>query len=261
MNWSELPATLPQYQILLTCEVGSGAHGIAKAGRDDEDVMGVCVEAMRDAFGLGSTFEQIIHRTAAVREGRHDAPSQPGDLDLTIYSLRKWCRLALDGNPTVLLLLWAPYQTINPEGMELRALADHFASRLAGKRFLGYLQAQRQRLLGERGQRNVNRRDLVERFGFDTKYAGHMLRLGYQGVEFMESGRLTLPMKEPERGRVLAVRAGEVLLNDVLNETGDVERRLKDLLDTSPLPPTPDREGVERWMVDIYREHWEKGPL
>ena len=112
------------------------------------------------------------------------------------------------------------------------------------------------RLLGERGQKNVNRRELVEQFGYDTKYAGHMLRLGYQGVEFMETGRFTLPMRERERTRVMAVRRGEVDINAVLTETGELEARLKDLLDTSPLPEKPDTAAVEAWMVETYLEKW-----
>ena len=36
------------------------------------------------------------------------ARSGAGDLDLVIYSLRKWARLAAQGNPTVLLLLFVP---------------------------------------------------------------------------------------------------------------------------------------------------------
>ena len=130
------------------------------------------------------------------------ARSQAGDLDLTIYSLRKWARLALQGNPTVLLLLYLPDEAIvirTTAGDRLRGLASAFASKHAGKRFLGYLEAQLQRLVGERGQRDVNRFELVEEFGYDTKYAMHMLRLGHQGVEFLESGRLFLPMREPVR--------------------------------------------------------------
>ena len=218
--------------------------------------MGVCLESLSAAFGLHGTFEQFIYRTAAEREGRHDAPSQPGDLDLVVYSLRKWCRLALAGNPTVLLLLYAQPITATEMGEQLRGLAGCFSSRLAGKAFLSYLHAQRQRLTGERGQKNVNRRDLAERFGYDTKYASHMLRLGYQGVEFMETGALQLPMRDPERARVLAVRAGLATLQEVLTETGDVERRLKDLLDTSALPRHPDTESIEKFMLRAYREQW-----
>ena len=243
---------------LLRVEVGSGVHGIAQEGRDDRDEMGVCLEPYELAQGLTGTFEQHIHRDAAVRDGRHDAPSMPGDLDLTIYSLRKWCRLALKGNPTVLTLLFSPtiVGKADPRGMTLRSMAPLFASKQAGAAFLGYLQAQRQRLLGERGQKNVNRRDLVEKYGFDTKYAGHMLRLGYQGIEFMQTGKLTLPMPEPQRARVIAVRQGRVMLGEVLTETGQVEQELADLQTTSPLPERANTAAVEDWMLETYHEHW-----
>src|SRR2546423_1793482 len=77
----------------------------------------------------------------------------------------------------------------------------------------GCLPAQKQAMLGQRGGHRPTRPELVEAHGHDTKFAGHVLRLGYQGVEFLESGRITLPMPEPQRQRVLAVRRGEVPLN------------------------------------------------
>jgi uncharacterized protein len=130
-------------------------------------------------------------------------------------------------------------------GQQLQKLAPAFASRRAGKRFLGYLQAQRQRLIGERGQRDVNRTGLVKQFGDDTKYAMHMLRLGHQGVEFLESGRLSLPMREPVRTHLMDVRRGRSNLPGVLQECTDLELRLSELLDSSPLPPYPDLRTVE----------------
>lgn len=244
---------------ILRCEVGSGLHGIADGTPNDRDEMGVCLEPYQAHCGLSWRFEQHIYRTAAAREGRHDAPSQPGDLDLTVYSLWKWARLAMDGNPSVLLLLFAPEtHTVqcNAIGQHLRELAPAFATKRAGQRFLGYLQQQRQRLLGERGQKNVNRRDLVERFGYDTKYAGHMLRLGMQGIEYLETGRMALPMPEPSRSRVLDVRQGKADINDVLTEAGLLERHLKDLITSSPLPDDPDTERIESWVRRTYWHHW-----
>ena len=47
--------------------------------------MGVCVEPMQDAMALWSPFEQFTYRSAAEREGRDNARSTAGDLDLTIY--------------------------------------------------------------------------------------------------------------------------------------------------------------------------------
>lgn len=189
------------------------------------------------------------------------ARSQAGDLDLTVYSLRKWARLALQGNPTVLLLLYLPETALvsrTSAGKQLQELAPAFASRHAGRRFLGYLEAQRQRLVGQRGQRDVNRRELIEKYGYDTKYAMHMLRLGHQGVEFMETGRLTLPMKEPVRSHLMATRVGTRNLPEIMTECTELELKLGRLLETSPLPPQPDLRAVETFVMDTYTEAWEK---
>ena len=89
--------------------VGSTVHGLnVNDGIEDRDEMGICVEPLEEAMALWAPFEQFIYRSAAEREGREDARSIAGDLDLTIYSLRKWMRLALKGNPTILLLLFTP---------------------------------------------------------------------------------------------------------------------------------------------------------
>jgi len=238
--------------------VGSTVHGLVLGGTDDRDEMGVCIEPRRYVLGFGK-FEQWVYRSAAEREGDQGARSQAGDLDLTIYSLRKWTRLALQGNPTVLLLLYLPDDAIvirTSVGLELQKLASSFASKRAGKRFLGYLEAQRQRLVGERGQRDINRTELVEKFGYDTKYAMHMLRLGHQGVEFLESGRLSLPMREPVCSHLMDVRCGRSTIADVLEECKELELRLVELLDSSTLSPEPDWETVERFVMDTYESSW-----
>jgi hypothetical protein len=177
-----------------------------------------------------------------------------------VHSLRKFSRLALKGNPTVLLLLFVPPEQLivrTPLGDELQALAPAFVSRKAGQAFLGYLSAQKQRLLGERGQKRVKRPDLEEAHGYDTKYAMHMLRLGCQGRELLETGRLSLPMREEERRRVFAVRLGEMPFHDLLAEIGLLEQELADLMKTSPLPAEPDTDAVDSFLTRAYRLWWD----
>jgi uncharacterized protein len=111
---------------------------------------------------------------------------------------------------------------------------------------------------GERGQMRVNRPELIEQYGFDTKYAGHVLRLGYQGIEFLESGRLTLPMREPERTHVLDVRNGRVSFEDVLAEADDLQHRLEDRLQNSQLPERPDYDRVNKFLAEAYLAWWKR---
>jgi uncharacterized protein len=238
---------------ILRCLVGSGVHGTAVDGQDDRDEMGICIEPPEYVIGL-RRFEQYIYRDQpeGVRSG-------PGDLDLTIYSLRKWTRLALSGNPTVLLPLFVPEEHVlvrTELGEELRRLAPAIVSRQAGGRFLGYLRAQRDSMLGLRGGRHTNRPELVELYGFDTKYAMHMVRLGVQGVELLREGRISLPLAEPWLSWCRALRRGERSKQEALEAAADLERQLVELRETSPLPQWPDRAAVDAWLVDAHQRAW-----
>ncbi|MFY7067025.1 DNA polymerase beta superfamily protein [Nocardiopsis changdeensis] len=241
---------------VLRCQVGSGVHGLGLPGQNDRDEMGICVEPPEYVIGLRG-FEQYMYRSQDdhVRSG-------PGDLDLTVYSLRKWMRLALDGNPTVLLPLFVPEDEIvgiTDTGRDLRSRADRIVSRSAGRRFLGYLRAQRDRLEGTRGGKHTNRPELVEQHGFDTKFAYHMVRLGLQGVELMETGRITLPMPADDREWLLALRRGEHTRAEALARAGELEERLAALCESADLPEEPDTAWADAWLVDAYRRSWDRG--
>jgi uncharacterized protein len=248
---------------ILRATVASTVHGLHHSGQDDRDEMAVFIESPEYLLGLARArgirggqygFEHYVERTKpeGVRSG-------PGDLDLVAYSLRKYVRLALKGHPTILLLLFVPDELVLVKtelGEELRDLRPALLSRRAGHGYLGYLRGQKERLLGTRAQTRVNRPELVEAHGFDTKYAMHAARLGHQGLELLETGRLTLPMPEPERSRVMAIRTGERTFEETIAEIDEVERRLAEALERTPLPPEPDRAAVDRFLVQAYRRAW-----
>lgn len=241
---------------ILRCEVGSTVHGLGVAGTDDRDELGICIEPVEYVIGLRH-FEQFVYRTQPTGER-----SQPGDLDLTIYGLRKFASLALKGNPSILLLFNVPDDKCivrSEVGDEVRRSASLFASKKAGAAFLGYIQQQRQRLVGERGQMNVNRPELVKRYGFDTKYAGHIIRLGFQGIDYMTTGHFPIPMPASQRDLILSVRTGGVSKNEVLTMAGELEAELKEAIDSSPLPDLPDYDAVNDLLVSAYERVWRTG--
>ncbi len=241
---SEFQEIADRYTIL-RCLVGSGLHGTAVDG-DDRDEMGICIEPPEYLVGL-RRFEQYIFRTQP--EGSR---SGAGDLDLVVYSLRKWMSLAVSGNPTVLLPLFVPEEhlvAITGVGEDLRARSGMIISRRAGKRFLGYLRSQRDSLLGKRAGRHTNRPELEEQYGFDTKFAMHMVRLGVQGVELMETGRISLPVPEPWLGWLRDLRQGRHSRDEALEAATELEARIETLVETSPPPERGGREPLARRRI------------
>ncbi|MGL5852288.1 MAG: nucleotidyltransferase domain-containing protein [Phycicoccus sp.] len=242
---------------ILRAEVGSGVHGMAIAGTDDHDEAGVYLEEPAQLLGLASAPGHWVWRTQPM-----GARSGPGDTDLTMYSLRKFMRLAVAGNPTVLIPLFASGRSLlrtTPLGDELRALTPRILSVAAGHRFLGYLDGQRERMTGGgRRSRVPNRPELVERHGYDTKYASHALRLGRQGLELVTTGRLTLPLSDGDLRDCMAVKRGEVGFDEALRLVDRTRARLASLLERGEtvLPAEPGREEVDRWMVTAHQRHW-----
>lgn len=281
---SETARRLAERGQILRVQVGSGVHGTAIGGQDDRDEMGICLEPPQFVTGLARVpagvraettpdgtdaadgtagqpgtvlFEQYQRHTVWDRPGGLANRSGAGDLDVVVYTLRKWCRLALAGNPTVLLVLFVPDEEVvvrDTVGCELVANAHRFVSRLAGDRFLGYLASQRAAMAG--GTPRTNRPELVAAHGYDTKFAMHALRLGVQGVELLRTGRITLPIAEPALSELRAIRRGEVPFPTALRRIDETAAELEELNRSARVPDQPDREWVDAFLHRAHLAYW-----
>ena len=267
---SEEARSIAENGMILRVQVGSGVHGTSIAGQDDRDEMGLCLEPPEFVTGLARVpdgtdgqaprvgFEQYERHTAWDRPGGLANRSGAGDLDVIIYSARKWARLALAGNPTVLLVLFVPDDEVvfrDQAGAELAVNAHRFVSRLAADRYLGYLKGQKAAMTGQPGA-HTNRPELVAVHGYDTKYAMHALRLGLQGAELLTTGRITLPVPEPHRAYLRSIRRGERPLDEVLDAITDAEQQLARLGGNPDIPDQPDRQWVDEWLHRSYLDFW-----
>lgn len=241
--------------LMLRVLVGSGVHGTAIEGTDDRDEMGICVEPPDAVIG-SRQFKHYSYRTQP--EG---VCSGPGDLDLVVYGLRRYAGLATQGNPTVLLPLF-----VNPEhvlyanvfGLELRDQVDLFISKQAAARFKGYLHSQRQGLMGLRsgGTRNQGRADIRAKYGFDSKFAAHMVRLGLQGVELLQTGHITLPIPEPDLTWLRDLRQGKHTKDEALARAAELEHEIEALERTTTLPEHPNYAAIDKWLISVHRRYW-----
>lgn len=239
---------------ILLADCGSKGFGLSLP-TSDNDLKGVCIEDFSANMNLSGKFEQFIEK---VQPSVGEVGGIPySGHDLVIYSLEKFMRLAMAGNPDVTPLLFNRNPAkITPAGAELQALIPKMIHVGWAKRFLGYMESQRQKLMGERGQKRVTRQDLIDKYTYDCKYAYHLLRLGMQGVELMTDGTITIPFTGSNQSYLMDVRNGKVSLNDVLQLAGDLERKLKDLMSGSRWPDEPETAYLEEWMQDTYMDRW-----
>lgn len=243
-------------QILLV-EVGSGAHGTGLPGYEDHDETSVEVETPAQVFAASSMYRQG-QRNRMERTAAPGAKSQPHDTDRQVYGLRSFLALAAKGNPSILMCLWAPVIETTDLGTQLRDMAPAFLGRHLVDPHRGYMRAQTLRLLGLAGNQGhgPHRPELIAKHGYDTKYAMHAARLGYQCDELLRHGRLTLPMVGEVGDWLRAVRRGEVPFEEWWERVLGLDRLLEIWGDSQRGRPGPDLVRIEAWSQEAHRRAW-----
>jgi uncharacterized protein len=231
---------------------GSELHG-AKVGKtDDTDLYGVYVEDPEHALGLDSR-EHFVWSTAG-----DERRNGPDDVDVTLYSLRKWAGMAAKGNATALHFLFAEPKEIAPGSWKkIQAQRELFLSRNSAKQFLGFADDQFKRLTGEKGSGKKGQRpEYIGKYGYDTKAAMHGLRLLYECLELMTHRRITLP--RPEKDLLIGVRSGAWKLERVLAHAKQLSHEVEEAVSNSSLPEKVDQAAISKVVAQVHLEFWKR---
>lgn len=116
---------------------GSHAYGLATP-TSDVDVKGVCIAPMAYHFGFTKSFEQ---QELLAAKGNPE--------DKTVYALDKFARLAANGNPAIIEVLFVDDSDVlvaDEFGERLRAMREQFLSKKARFTFSGYAHDQLKRI-------------------------------------------------------------------------------------------------------------------
>ncbi|MGX2998038.1 nucleotidyltransferase domain-containing protein [Streptomyces sp. JNUCC 64] len=220
----EDPVHLVREHTVYSCVMGSRAFGLATEG-SDTDRRGVYVAPTP----LFWRFDKPPTHVEGPEEERFS------------WELERFCELALRANPNILECLHSPLvEYADDTGRALLDLRDAFLSRRAYPAFTGYANAQRDRLAAD-----------VRRHGAPRwKHAMHMLRLLRSCRDLLRTGTLTVDVGA-EREALLAVRRGEVPWAGVEARMERLAAQAAEALPDSPLPPEPDRDRVEAFLVSV----------
>ncbi len=227
---------------------GSELHGAKVQGTDDLDIYGVYVEPPECALGL-QPLDHYVWSTSG-----DERRNGPDDVDVTLYSLRKWAHLAYKGNATALHFLFSP-PLFDGVWSDVRRNLSVFLARSASRQFRGFADNQLKRLTGKLGGgKKGHRPEIEEKYGFDAKAAMHTLRLLFECKELLERGYITLP--RPEKELLIRVRTGEVPLNRVLDMAQRLFVACEEAEKHSALPEQADKTAISRVVAAAYRAHW-----
>lgn len=229
---------ISDHEILLLGIVGSTAYGLS-GPESDVDRLGIFASPTSSFHGL--TFPAETH-----------VKQKP---DVTLHEARKWCRLAMACNPTILELVWLPERFIEVEttwGAELRDIKSCFPTAQGVRNaYLGYATQQFKQL--------ESRND--GSFSSDTKkrtakHARHLMRLCWQGFQFYATGNLPIQVESPTMYHAFGERVASGDIEAARSMIATYESRFDRM--SSPLGDRPDEERIELWLRAVRHAYWEE---
>lgn len=231
---------------------GSELHGAKVGATDDLDIYGVFIAAPEDVLGLNPT-KHFVWLTAD-----DDRRNGPDDIDLTLYSFKKWAGMAAKGNATALHFLFAASTAMSsPIWRTIQVEKQLFLSRQSASQFLGFAENQLKRITGEKGKGSKGTRPEYEcTYGYDTKAAMHCLRLLFECSELMSEGTITLP--RPEKDLLVQVRSGNWTLERFLEEATSLRLSTEAAAASSSLPEFVDHQSISKLVAEVHLKFWDK---
>lgn len=224
--------------LILKIVSGSRAYG-TEVEESDTDYRGVIIPPRNYFLGL-DTFEQYESK----------------DPDVVYYSIKKFLQLALKANPNILELVFAEdHEILDQFGKQLVDMRGQFLSQKCATTYTGYAIAQLKRLHNSTApaSRTEARMALVEKYGYDTKFGMHMVRLCRTGIEVLREGKLLV--RRPDAADLLEIRHGKYTLEEMLEYGEQLLVEMKEAEAHSVLPKKPDYNYVNQRMIEIVEEY------
>ena len=234
---------------ILGCYRGSIAHGTYRPqddpnSIDDKDLLFVCVP-------------DVYHYVGMKRYGSHGRGTKEikqDEYDVVIHEARKFISLLTKGNPNVLQILWTDrrhFVRLSDAGNLLIGNRHVFVGKHVYHSFTGYAHSQLHRMTHHafEGYMGEKRKALVQKHGYDTKNAAHLIRLLNMGIEFLTVG--DLQVTRPDRKMLLAIKDGEWKLEDVKAEADRLFTLAQETYVRSKLPERPDPQAANKLCADV----------
>lgn len=254
------PRWLPENVHYLTM-MGSVAYGVS-SDTSDMDVYGFCVPTKElvfphlagEIFGFGKQkerFEQFQQHHIEVPE---EMAGRGRMYDVSVYNIVKYFQLCMENNPNMIDSLFTPQFCvlhITKIGSMVRENRRMFLHRGAYHKFLGYAHSQLHKMTSKNP---VGKRlELREQFGFDVKFAYHLIRLSDECEQILTMGDLDL---QRSREHMKAVRRGDVSEAEIREWFSAREKTLEKAYAESTLPYSPDEQAIKNLLLQCLEEHY-----
>lgn len=236
---------------------GSHCYGIANKN-SDYDIQGFVIPPkwiiFPESVGQISGFSRQIEKFNQFEQAHVEHNGD--ELDINIKNIVNFFRLCADCNPNVIETLFVRQDCVLHStriGNKVRDNRKIFLHKGIVNKIKGYAFSQLHHVRKKDTQ--GKRKELIEKHGYDTKAASHVVRLLSQSEQILLEGDLDL-QEEGRKSHMKAIRKGEVKEKDIYDWFSSKERDLEKLLSNSKLPNYPDENAIQDLLIECLKIHY-----
>jgi len=244
--------------ILFEGLTGSVCYGVSN-DTSDMDIVGFCIPPKElifphlagEIFGFGTQLKRFdVFQQHRIEKDRKT-------YDFTIYSIVKFFQLVMENNPNMIDALFLPRNCVLHSTHIYEHLRDNrkiFLHKGSWFKFRGYAYSQLSKIKSKSNASNPKRAETIEKFGYDTKFAYHIVRLLLEVEQIMAEGDLDLQ----RNSEILkSIRKGEWKLTDLESWFDSKEKALEGLYTTSKLPERPRENKIKALLMECLEMHYQ----
>lgn len=254
------PRWLP-HNMILECMGGSVSYGVT-SDTSDVDLVGIVFPMKDDLFphlrgeipGFGRQHQRFEQYQQHHINDENALGGKGREYDITVYSIVKFFQLAMDNNPNIIDILFVPHNCVlysTPIGELIRERRKLFLHKGAWAKFKGYSYSQLAKIGSNKA--TGKRLELIEKYGYDVKYAYHLVRLLLEIEQIMTEHDLDL---QRHREQLKAIRRGEWTEHELRVWAAKKESELETVYHTSTLRYKPDEAAIKQVLMDCLEAHY-----
>jgi uncharacterized protein len=250
------PKWLPE-NVMYEAMTGSISYGVSQDS-SDIDIVGFCMPKKNMLFphldGEISGFGTQKQRFDQYQQ--HHIQDGEKSYDITMYSIVRFFHLVMGANPNMVDSLFVPQNCVIKSSTisdMVRTKRKIFLSKKCFHTFKGYAFAQLTKIKTKNPQ--GKRKESVDKYGYDVKYAYHLVRLLSQCEQILEEHDLNL-QEEGRREHLKAIRRGEIPLEDIISWFNEKERSLESLCERSKLRYSVDEVAVKQLLLNCLEHQY-----
>lgn len=238
---------------------GSMSYGVSSDG-SDMDIMGFCIPDKGTVFphsrGEIEGFGTKLPRFEQFQEHHIKSLDGQTEYDVTVYNITKFFQMCMENNPNMVDSLYTPDRCvthITNIGKLVRSNRDLFLHKGSWHKFKGYAYQQMKKIREKANSSNPKRAESIAKYGYDVKFAYHVVRLINEAEMIMTEHTLDL---ERSREQLKSIRRGEWTLTQLEEYARKKESALEEVYNTSTLRYSPDEQAIKNLLLQCLEEYY-----